>query len=324
MKIFITTPSFARHGGIRIIMEWASRLSEWHDVHLHSLRGDRPDDWYKLPKSVRLVGSSMRGMDCLIITSPHSIDFQHRPDRPEKVFLFMQMVEHYFRPNDAKWHKLCHEFYTSPFPMFHGSRWGSAYVKECGRTGPEYYVANGVNLEHFPLEYKNKDFKTVLVEGWEATNPAKDIEHIAPWVAVSLKARGYKIIAYGSTPLKTMPGVVDAYYQRPSLTTMNRLYNQATILLKASRYDARALAPLEAGTKGTVTARAIIAGDDDLIDGVNCEKTRYDVSELMMAALRLLEDPDYCIQLAVNMQKYILNDISWKKIISKIHGILID
>jgi hypothetical protein len=321
LKIFITTPSFGRHGGIRIIMEWAVRLSAWHDVYLHSLKGDRPE-WYELPNNVRLCGSSMKGMDCLIITSPHAIDFQYRPDRPDKVFIFMQMVEHYFRPGDRAFEKKCFEFYTSPFPMFHGSRWGYAYCREAGRQGKEHYIPNGINLAHFPFSYKPKDNKYVLVEGWEASNPAKDVDHIAPKVAARLKRKGFEILAYGARPLKTMAGVPTEYYCCPSLATINKLYERATILLKATKFDARALAPIEAGTKGTVTCRAIMAGDDDLIDGVNCEKNRYIEEELYNSAIRLLGDPGLRFELANNMHNHILMVNQWDPIIMEINEIL--
>lgn len=305
MKIFITTPGFGRHGGIRIILEWANRLTAWHDVYLHSLMGGTPHEWFPLSSKVKIVGPSMQGMDCLIITSPHAIDFQDRWDTPKRVFIFMQMVEHLFKPHDKKFVDQCTRFYTSPHPMFHGSRWGYDYCAGAGRTGKEIYIPNGVNLDHFPLCYRKKDHNTVLVESWEASNPAKDVDHIAPRVAERLKKHGFKIIAYGALPLKTMRSVPDEYHPKPSLAKLNRLYERATILLKATKYDARALAPMEAGTKGTVTARAIILGDDDLVDGWNCEKTDYSEDQLYNSAVRLLGYPDYREKLATNMEMHI-------------------
>lgn len=302
-------------------MEWANRLTAFNEVYLHSLEGGNPFDWFKLSTRVKLCGPDMTGMDCLIITSPHAIDFQDREDTPKKVFIFMQMVEHLFRPHDQRWADKCQKFYTSPHPMFHGSRWGYDYCKKAGRTGKEYYVPNGVNTDHFPFHYVKKDNKTVLVEGWECTNPAKDVNNLGPLVAERLKKDGFYIIAYGATPLKTLPFVPNEYHKRPSLHQLNKLYERATILLKATRYDARALAPLEAGTKGTVTARAIVWGDDDLVNGWNCLKVPYDNEKLYQAASELLESPDYRSTLARNMELHIRKQ-DWDLIMMEINLIL--
>ena len=63
-------------------------------------------------------------------------------------------------------------------------------------------------------------------------------------------------------------------------------------MLKASKYDARSCSPMEAMTKGTVTARAIIKGDDDLIGSVNCLKVNYSEAELYKAAKLLLTNKE--------------------------------
>lgn len=189
--------------------------------------------------------------------------------------------------------------------MFISARWNIELFESIGRQHPTIWIGNGVNLDHFHLSNHPKDFKTVLIEGWEARNPAKDIDYIAPRVAKKLKEEGYSIIAYGAKPLTTFADVPDEYYRVPELEKLNELYERATILIKASKYDARALAPMEAMTKGTPTARAIILGDDDLIDNENCLKVRYDENQLYNAAKKLLTDKKLHKMLSENCFQYV-------------------
>jgi hypothetical protein len=293
MKILIVTPAFGPpHGGLRVIFEWANRLSKWHEVHLFSLHPTRCN-WFQIDPKV-IVESNYRpfGMDCLIITSPHSIHLSERPDCPPKVFLFMQMLEHLFKPeNNIVWQHKCRRFYRSPHPMILISRWNERVVKEqFGRTGPTYYVGNGVNLDDFPIERANKDGKTVLFEGWESHNLTKDSLRLAALTACRLKQEGYHTVAFSHLPLKSHSECLNEYHYQPSLEMLNSLYRRAVILVKASHCDARACAPMEAMTKGTVTARAITEGDDDLHDG-NSIRVGYEGNGLYAAAKTLLTDP---------------------------------
>lgn len=312
MKVFITIPGLSvPHGGLRVIIEWANRLSKWHEVYLYSLKRETCG-WMNIsPEVIQVRTPSMKGMDCLIITSPHSIDFEDRPDCPDKVFIFCQMAEHLFRPDDKQWERLCMKFYTSKHPMFSISKWNMDLFKEMGRTGETHYIGNGVNLGDFTISEKEKDGKTILIEGWESLNPSKDPRKIGPKVAKALKEEGYKIIAYSQAPLKTMPDVPDEYHQRPTLEKLNELYERATILIKASRYDARSCSPVEAMTKGTVTVRAIDKGDDDLISGYNSIRTGYRYDDLLWSAKTLLEDRQLRERLSKNcidhVKKYTWN-----------------
>lgn len=322
MKIFITTPDFSLHGGIRIILEWANRLAELHTVYLYSLKGGQCT-WFDISPKVHIVAdeSVLKHTDCLIITSPHSIHLADRP-YPVRKFVFMQMCEHLFRPKDQQWQSLCKKFYTTPHHLISISKWNIDMIKtDFGRTGVTHYVGNGVNLDHFPISHKPKDGKTILVEGWEPGNPSKDAEHIAPRVAARLRAEGYHILAYSGLPLKTMPFVPHEYYHRPSLQQLNELYERATIMIKATRYDARSCAPVEAMTKGTVTARAIDKGDDDLTDGINCRKVPYLEQMLFAAANNLLLNNKRREDLGEKCKQYV-QQYSWDHWIPVINNIL--
>lgn len=307
MKILFVTPGLnPPHGGYRIIFEVATRLgAAGHEVAIHSLDRDTTCPWYKL--SVPLQPEyKPEGFDILVLCSPHSIDLVGRIDCPPRVVLFCQMLEHLFKPHDAAWRKKCEEFYRSRHPVICTASWN---LREIAKYKPSnaksYVVGQGVNLEHFPIDCSPKDGTTVLVEGWESSNPAKDTDHIGPKVAKRLKAEGYHIIGYSAKPLRTMSEAVDEYHQAPSLKVLNDLYKRATILLKATKYDARALSPQEAMTKGTVTARAIVEGDDDLVDQVTCLRVGYHEEFLYRAAKKLLTQTALRQQLSEKCLAYV-------------------
>lgn len=311
------------HGGTRVIMEWANRLTQWHDVFLYN---EKPGlcNWFTLNGKVQIIQKIdvwIERVDCLIITSPHSIHHQDHPQCPKKVFIFLQMLEHMFHDGDD-WRVKCEKFYESRHPMILISKWNENVLREFyERKGDIYYVGNGVNTQDFPIEISPKDGRTVLVEGWEGYNSAKDVDMIAPKVALRLRQEGYRVIAYGQVKLKTMPEALDNYYYKPSLSLMNQLYSEATILLKASRYDARACAPVEAMTKGTVTARAIIEGDDDLEYGINCYKVPYSEERLYNVAKIILTNEKIRNQMSAGCIEHV-KKYSWDYWMNEINNIL--
>jgi glycosyltransferase involved in cell wall biosynthesis len=202
------------------------------------------------------------------------------------------------------------------------SEWNIKYINShFPKRGPVHYVGNGVNAADFPIEKVKKDGQYVLVEGWNALNPSKDSARIAPRVAGRLKEKGYKILAYSQQKCIDYRKISDVFHVKPRQAKKNDLYRRATILLKASHYDARACAPVEAMTKGTVTARAITYGDDDLVHEKNCLRTPYNESDLYESALRLLEDTKLRNRLKRNCYKHLKSN-SWDRWIPEIENIL--
>lgn len=320
MKLTITTPSLrSPHGGIRVLVEWANHLAKYHDVTLYVQDGYPHCPWMTVKVKVSTRLSCISLADLVIIGSPHSI---HLERKAKKCVVFMQMVEHLFNKN-PHFQQQCSAFYNTPSLLLSISKWNIDYLLEQGRTGEIKYIENGINLTDFPIE-KCKKENVVLVEGWECTNLAKDVNTIAPEVALRLRNEGYKILAYSQKPLKTLPKVPHEYYQMPSLEKMNALYRRAKILLKASKYDARSTAPMEAMTKGTPTARAVLQGDDDLIDGVNCLRVSYgDANKLYDAAKILLTQQAKYDIISTECINYI-SKMGWDKQMEKVNEIITD
>lgn len=324
MRVLLVTPAFnPPHGGLRIVNEWANRLTKWHDVSIHSLKRDQCN-WFPLSSEVKVQPElSLAGMDCLVICSPHGVHLLNSRRLPGKVFMFMQMMEHLFRPGDNAWQKMCKQFYTAPYPLIGISEWNARDLREkFGRESRIEIVGNGVNFDHFPIEPDvAKEEDLVLVEGWENTNPSKDTDGIVINVARRLRGMGYRIAAYSHLPLKRSPESVDEYHYQPTLSSLNGLYRRAAILLKASKYDARACAPVEAMTKGTVTARAITEGDDDLNEN-NSIRVSYNTDDLYKAAIKLLRNKELRQQLSGNCLRYVRDECCWDKQMERINGIL--
>jgi len=328
LKIAMTTPGMAiPHGGIRVIIEWANRLSVNHKVTLYCKKGKQIPSWIDIDRSIQLTDNhhDLKKCDLLIITSPHDICLSWTSGMPKRKVVFLQMLEHLFRPGDINWAGKCNRCYGDDHPLILISQWNKDYVERTFHNDNRtvHYIGNGVNFSHFPLDRKcKKDGKTILIEGWEATNPTKDIDRIAPSVAQKLRKAGYRILAYSQIPVSTLSAVPHEYYLRPSRERLNDLYARATVLLKASKYDARACAPMEVMTKGCITSRAIDLGDDDLIHGENCLRTTYtNTDEFYNNTMEILTNKGLQTRLRNNCYEYV-EKYSWDYWMPKIEGIL--
>lgn len=314
MNIFITIPALTPNGGIRVILEVAHRLSKFHNVTLFNQSPNNECHWYPIECNIVNNTNELAKADVLIITSPHAISLKQLKIKA-RIFAFNQMMEHLFQPGNRNFRMKCFEFYKLETITI--SQWGIQELRSMGNIMPIHYLGNGVNLEHFPIYSNKKDGKTILLESPEPINPTKDRDRIALKVAKKLESEGYRIIGYGVIK----PKEINSFFVNPDLNTLNALYKEATILIKATLYDFRSTAPMEAGTKGTVTARAIIKGDDDLINEHNCLKVNYNEDELYKAAKRLLEDQKLRTRLAKNMITHIKEN-NWDKYIDQFNKII--
>ena len=319
MRIVITCPDInSVHGGIRVILEWANRLQDFgHQVFVLDQAKRLKCKWFPLRTKVVNNSYIINRADCLIVTSPHGVQFLDR--LVPKKFVFVQMMEHYFRPGNAKWDEMCRLFYTTPFPMFSISKWNiEEMTQKWGRTGPIHYIGNGVNLQHFPVRNCYKDGKQILIESPITSNPSKDPDQLTLKVATRLRSEGYRILGYGAKYHDNHG--CDEFVVNPSLDQLNELYSRATILLKATKMDARSCSPMEAMTKGTVTVRGIEMGDDDLTNQ-NSFRCKYDEIELYQAAKFALTNHEQRQEMSDLCREYV-QTYSWNHYMAKINQII--
>lgn len=320
MKIFIQSPNInSPHGGIRVINEWANRLTDLgHRVILFNQAGPVRCDFMPIKCKIVNTTTLMGQCEIAIITSPHGA-FLLDKDKPVKKFVFLQMLEHLFNPTNRVFRANCEKLYKTQYPLISISQWNIRQLQTIfKRTSPIHYVGNGVNFDDFPISYADKDGDIILLESPEPTNHAKDVDKIAVKAAIYFKQKGYRIKGFGLK--KPIDNIYDEYIIRPSLEQMNRLYQQATIMIKATKYDARSTAPLEAMTKGTVTIRGIIEGDDDLNE-LNSYKTKYNLDKVIDSANFALNNPSDLAQRKENALSYV-QTYTWDYWMDKINQIL--
>lgn len=318
MRIFITCPNInSHHGGIRVILEWANRLQDFgHEVIVYDQNKHLKCTWFDL--KARVVNNTylLSKCDCLIVTSPHAYNLLQSQFNGKR-FVFLQMMEDMFNPKRTSFNNQCKVLYNAPYPLISISQWNMRdLVQKYKRRAETHYVGNGVNLNDFPISRKPKSGKVILLESPEPTNWTKDINKLAIKVAERLAFEGYIIKGYGFK--QPSEKIFTEFHVKPSLETLNKLYEEATILLKATKYDARSTAPMEAMTKGTVTVRGIIEGDDDLNES-NSFRCGYDFNELYLTTKKALtsdltEKRQNCIQY---VQQY-----SWDYWMEKINTII--
>jgi len=231
----------------------------------------------------------------------------------------LQMLEHLFNITNKAFFDSCFTLYSTKYPLISISQWNIRILQNTyKRTGPTFYVGNGVNLNDFPISHKPKEGKIALLESPEPTNMAKDTEKIAVQVAKNLREKGWTIKGFGLHQAKD--NIYSEYVVKPDLDTMNRLYEEATIMIKATKYDARSTAPLEAGTKGTITIRGIIEGDDDLNE-TNSFKTGYSYDKIFDSTMFAINHPHQLQERADNIRNYV-QTYTWDYWMTKINNII--
>lgn len=325
MRIAYLTPSLNIHGGIRVLIEHCNHLAaKGHDVTLQNFTGNQdPAKYWKIDSRVKVVyETGVRDIyDVVVAGSPPLANILQRSNIRGKKFFLLQMAEHLFMPGNIRFMMECNHSYQVPFPIIGISRWVEYLLKnEKKRNEPMYYIGNGVSEDFKPVV--KPDEKIILIEGWESYNQAKDVSGEAHKVAKKLKEDGYTIKAFSQFPIKTNPGIPHQYIQSPSQEELVKLYQEATILLKASRLDARSCAPVEAIACNTVPVRAILHGDDDLLHGYNAMVSGYgDTEQLYRNAKKVLEDDNFRFKLVANCKQYRKEFLSWNKWIDIVEGI---
>lgn len=269
MKICITTPiAEVYHGGTRLIIDMASELSKYNEVHLLS---ERPATSVLDVPVIDKALYHQLSFDLVILCSPHSV-YVLDDLKGAQCIVFIQMLEHLWL--HGKMAASCDRFYNSGHPTFVNAKFIQGYKKVKNATVIDtwipYYFFNHYN----PL---NKSRRTLLLESPESSNPTKDIDRIALKIAARLKKYhpDLRVIGYGrNKPAAQYTGLFNSFITKPSLSMLFHIYATATVMLKATVFDGRACAPLEAMLFDVVNVRAIDFGDDHLTTD-NCYLSDY-------------------------------------------------
>jgi hypothetical protein len=333
MRIAYLTPGLGPCGGVRVIAEHVSRLAaRGHLVALGASRQmiqrfskSRNDlGWIKLHRDVVLAPFeavlAAPAFDVVVATGYGTVHLASQV--PGKAhYYFVQMMEyHFFERGSHNW-KLARESY----PLARDLGFGVITIAEwLKRTMWNEFglgsiiVPNGVNKQHFFPDGEKEH--AILVEG-DDRNPAKDIEHLSWRVADQLREEyGVELWGYSAVQHRRVD-MLDRFYKRPTTRQMRSLYSRALFLLKASRYEGRACAPVEAMCCGTPSVRGIVQGDDDLLDMKNCVRCEYDYSGLLDAGRLMFDEPGVLEALTDGARGYAAEHLNWSDKIALLEDI---
>lgn len=322
MRIVYCAPGLGPCGGARVIVEHVNRLKKrGHDVMIasHQSGGMR---WIRcdVPMIRPELLATAKAFDAVVATGWQTVEMA-RALPARKLFYFVQMMEDHFYTERSKAYFDAARSYVvakdAGFRFVTIARWLQRTLREnCDVSS--VIVPNGINEDHFHPDGSKRD--VILVEG-DDRNPAKDVDHLSWRVALKLKERyGVELWGYAAVP-NQYASQFDRFVLRPTTTQMRMMYSAAKLMVKASRYEGRSLAPLEAFACGTTCARALIEGDDDLVDGQNCRRTPYIHEKLYLAADQLMSDSKKLALLTAAASSYAKRNLQWEPIIDTLEAI---
>lgn len=320
MDICYVLPCLTPCGGVRVLLEHANRLAKRGHRVVVSAPEVKPPAWFDVSKRVELLSHSRaehRIFDVVVMSNPDTLALARRWDCQRR-FYFVQMLEHLFWPKgSAEWNTWLDSYGTlakSDVQVVTIAGWIQRELRQTwGVQAP--IVHNGVNTKEFFPDGKKQ--RAILVEG-DGRNCAKDTEGVGWRVALALRERyGVQVWGY-ATVSNPYAAKLDRFIQHPNTVQMRNLYSEAMFLVKASHWEGRALAPLEAAACYTPTVRAIEEGDDDLVDGVNCLRSGYSYDALLHNARRMLNDDGLRGKLTEGAYRYARRKLDWEPIIDKL------
>lgn len=249
MKICITTPNrYAPNGGVKLITDLFEQLKKrGHECYLLDQNTMTTDDEVINP---RIYKESK--FDLTIVCSPHSA-WTLQEDNADRKIVWAQMAEHLWN-GSSHFQEKCDVWYNHD-NIIVNSKWLLDFMpnaKVCRTWLQDTFVPPMVNLKY-----------DILLESPFSNNRTKDVDQMAYQAAQYLQ-RKYRarVIGYGRKEVHY--STLKQYVARPPQETLMDMYCQSRILLKATKFDGAACAPIEAARCGCVTVRAIDRGDDHL------------------------------------------------------------
>ena len=278
MKICLTTPNrFGQNGGLKLINDFFKQLLlRGHDVYLMDENAVKCVERILTPQVF-----SRRKFDLVICCSPHSVWTLHGRNFDRSI-VWAQMAEHLwskhrvFTERCTRWYK--HE------NIIVNSNWLLEFM-------PQAKVCRTWLQDDF--EWKPQRIKyDILLESPFSNNPTKDVNHLAFKAAQHLQQlyRRIRVAGYGKKHYasSTWGTAINNYIVQPKHSTLENLYSQSRLLLKATKFDGAACALIEAARYGCVSVRAIDKGDDHFTNewGYRC---KYNEDEFFYMAEQAYE-----------------------------------
>jgi glycosyltransferase involved in cell wall biosynthesis len=316
MRIVIVAPGLGPCGGARVIVELATRLKNRGHMVAVTGPGIQPG-WihYDFPiVPVHTLVNPTQPYDVVMATGYQTVVPAMSLPAARK-FYYVQMLEHLFYAEGSPgWREA-----QNTYPVAQGAGFNfitiatwqqEALQREWSIEAEMIPVA--VNREHFYPDGPKQSY--ILIEG-DNRNAAKDVQRLA-WQVGEVLRHVYGVGLHGYAAYQhSHAHIFDRFVIKPNEAQMRQLYSGALFLLKASKYEGRAGAVSEAMVCGTTCARAIVEGDEDVIDGYTGLRVGYEYGPLLNAAMRLMEDVRLRRQLEQNCLDYTRSHLLWEPVI---------
>ena len=296
LRVMYVTEDTGVGGGHRDIFEHLNRLHErGHEVELWTL-GD-PPDWFDLKAPVRSFEDYDELVEALKPIEAIKIATWWNTASPVWAasvlhgipVYFVQDIETSYYPDDPWVRHAVLASYRHEFRYMTISSWNRDRLQELGLDA--VLIPPGIDLDNFrPLADVKRRPDMVLALG--RSNPLKNLPlTLAAWRA--LPEPRPELCMFGIEPEVAGGERGIRYVTAPSDEQVNRLFNEATVLIQTSKHEGFCLPPLEAMATGCAVLCTDAHGNRDFcVDGTNCLMPEPDRGSISQALSRLLNEPD--------------------------------
>jgi glycosyltransferase involved in cell wall biosynthesis len=307
LRIVYVTQDTGVGGGHRVVFTHVNGLAErGHDVELWTLADTGPD-WFDLRVPVRRfvdypsLANDLAPIDAVkVATWWETADWVWEASRRNGIPVYwVQDIETSYYPTDPVGSADVLASYRPEFTYFAGSEWISDELRELGVEEVTTFTP-GLDTDAVrPMPGVEREEDVILALG--RSNPLKDFP-LTRSAYLALPEPRPRLWLFGIEP-ELADGLGDrvTYIERPSDDEINRLLNQATILLQTSKHEGFCLPPLEAMAAGAAVVCTDAHGNRDFcVDGENCLMPDHDTTSVRDALQRLLYDTTLRVHLAAN------------------------
>jgi GT2 family glycosyltransferase len=296
LRIVYVTQDTGVGGGHRVVFTHLNGLAErGHDVELWTL-ADGPPDWFDLRVPVRTfpdyraLTAALAPLDAIkVATWWETADWVWEASvrRGIPVYWVQDIETSYYQPGAAAIARVLAS-YRPEFAYFAGSEWiAEQLARHVGRVRT---FTPGLDVDRFrALPDVERQEDVILALG--RSNPLKDFP-LTRAAYLALPEPRPRLWLFGIEP-ELADGLGDrvTYLERPSDEDINRLLNQATILLQTSKHEGFCLPPLEAMAAGAAVVCTDAHGNRDFcVHERNCLMPDRRAASVRDALARLLRD----------------------------------
>ncbi|MCH3965042.1 MAG: glycosyltransferase family 4 protein [Clostridium sp.] len=271
MKINFIIPFTGKTGGIKIIFEYANRLSECgHDIVIYvpmrayrfnnkgiigklktikssignTFKRGTKVDWFRLNVPVKLVpkinNKYIRDADVVIATAwPTAYDIYNLDDMKGKKYYFIQHYEIWSGKKEE-----VDNTYKLPLKQIVIAQWLKDLMKNKFKKSNVDIAYNGIDFNEF---YNNrKNFNNNIISMMYSRQDWKGYkEGLKAFEGIRDRYPNLKLILFGMEKGDDIPDYAD-FYLNPSKEELRQIYSASDIFIFPSKFEGWGLTPLEA------------------------------------------------------------------------------